>query len=231
MPIKFRQKKKEQPQQQHPQYEPNTGTHWADQYREDNKSSFRRTFIAVIAILVVIMIILIVATINAVMPEESNVRNINAADTFAVSQVEQQQMEQASTTFAEGVLVYAYCADEQTALQGKTAAMQQMANNTDAYAKIEALEPVARIIDPENFSPVVTTPLMKGATRAYSGEFTYEFDAVAADTSVTSEANPNGTFADAGYHFEVVFSYYTNEDDENTDNGKWVISQVTITEN
>ena len=110
-------------------------------------------------------------------------------------------------------------------MQGKTAALRQMATNTSSYSKIEQLPTVSSVIAPENFAPVVTDPVLQDPTTAYAGNFLWEFDAVAADTSVTSEANPNGTFADNGYHFKVTFSSAT---DENTGESAWVITNVEI---
>lgn len=226
MALKIRQKKqKKTAPAQHASYSGNTGRHWQEQYREDNQQSVRKSFIAIVAIMVVIVLILIFSAVGTFIVQSNDTSQITAADTFAITSYEQEQMKQDAETFADGILVFAYCSDETTALQGKTAALQKMATNSNSYSKIENLEEVGRVIAPENFIPVTTEPVLQDPTMAYAGSFTWEFDGVAADESVTSESNPNGTFADAGYHFKVVFSQAT---DENTGENAWVITNVDI---
>lgn len=226
MAIKVRQRKKNNnDSNRDPRHLMGQRRTWADDEREKTKSSFRRNFIAIIGIMVLILIILVTAAINATISSSTNVTQITAADTFSVTQVEQQQMSEYAESFAEGVLYYAYCSDENTALSGKSQALSLMADNTDAYTQVEALEQVDPIIAPENFAAVVTTPAMQETTQAYAGSFTYEFDGVAADTSVTSSLYPYGTFADSGYHFTLTFSYVT---DSNSGDSVWVISDAVI---
>lgn len=225
MALKIRQKKQQEPQKVHPQYQPNTGTHWAEQYREDNKASFRKSFAAIIVLLVVLVIILIVAAITAVAPSHTDTSAITASQTYTVSQMELDQMKDDATTFAQGILIYAYCSDEDTAVEGKTAAMRTMANSTQSYTQIESLMPVSRLIAPENFAPVVTEITMQDTTTAYASSFTFEYDAVAADTSIVDENNPNGTFIDNGYHFTVTFNNAQADGDASS---KWVISDCQI---
>lgn len=226
MAIKIRQKKNKS--DEHPQYLIGKQRTWADEYREDpnNKSRFRRYFVAVIGIAVLILVILISAVINANIVHGENNQQITAADTFAVSQVEQQQMQDYATKFTRGILMYAYCSDQNNALQGKNEALSLMANNTDAYSQIEGMKQAWAVIAPENILPVTTEPTTKDSTQAYAGDFTYELDGVAADSSITDETHPNGTFADAGYHFAVTFSYVT---DSETNDKVWVITNVQIT--
>lgn len=229
MALKIRQKKKAAPTAtKHPRYTANTGTHWADKYREENGGSYRKSFIALIVVMVVIVAILIFAAVNAVIDITSEEQQVSATDTFAVSTYEQQQMADTALKFADGVLVYAYCSDAEAARQGKVAALQTIANNTATYQKIEQLEQVNPIIAPENFVPVTTTPQLQDATHAYAGSFVYEFDGVAADASVTSEQNPNGTFADVGYHFTITFDYVP---DQATGESTWVITQANVAPN
>lgn len=228
MPIKVRQKKNKKRANDHPQYLMGQQRTWADEYRDDpnNKSRFRRYFVAIIGVAVLILVILISAAINASITHSDGNQQITAADTFAVTQVEQQQMQDYATKFAQGILTYAYCSDQNKALQGKNAALSLMANNTDSYSEIEGMTQAWAGIAPENLLPVITTPTSKDSTQAYAGDFTYEFDGVAADSSVTDATHPNGTFADAGYHFAVTFSYVT---DSATNDKVWVITNVKIT--
>lgn len=227
MALKIRQKKeKKQPTiAQHSSYTSKSGKHWQEQYREDNNQQVRKSFVAIIVVMVAIVLILIAAWVGTFIVQSDNASQITAADTFAITSYEQEQMKEDAKTFADGVLVYAYCSDENTALEGKTAALQKMATNSDSYSKIEQLDTVNSIIAPENFAPVTTEPVLQDPTMAYAGTFTWEFSGVAADTSVTSEANPNGTFADSGYTFKVTFAQAT---DEATGDSAWVISKVDI---
>lgn len=228
MALKIRQKKQKTPPASHPRYTANTGTHWADKYREEHNSGYRRSFIALVVVMIIIVLVLIFATINGVIDISSDEQQISASDTFAVTSYEQQQMTDTARKFADGVLVYAYCSDESAANQGKTAALQTLAQNTSTYRNIEELEKVNPVIAPENFVPVTTTPQLQDATRAYAGSFVYEFDGVAADSSITSEQNPNGTFADVGYHFTITFDYV---EDQTTNENVWIITQAVITPN
>ena len=201
---------------------------WADNYREDpaNKSRFQRYFVAIIGVCILILALIIAAVVNTALTDGNAGQKITAADTFAVSQVEQQQMSDYSTKFAQGVLIYAYCNDQQTALEGKNQALSVMANNTDSYTQVESMSQVSPTIAIDNILPVTTTPTLQTTTQAYAGEFVYEFDGAAADGSVTSTTNPDGTFADNGYHFTLTFSYV---DDTNTGDKIWVISNAVVT--
>lgn len=227
MALKIRQKKeKKQPTiAQHSSYTSKQGRHWQEQYREDNEQSVRKSFVAIVVIMIAIVVILILSAVTTFVVQSNNASQISAADTFAVTSYEQEQMKADAQTFADGILVFAYCSDENTALQGKMAALQKMATNSSSYSKIEQLDAVNPVISPENFIPVTTEPILKDPTMAYAGTFTWEFSGVAADASVTSESNPDGTFADRGYNFKLTFSQATNED---TGENSWVISKVDI---
>lgn len=227
MPLKIRQKKeKKQPViAQHSSYTSKGGRHWQEQYREDNNQKVRKSFVALVAIMIAIVVILILSAVTTFVTQANNASQITAADTFAITSYEQEQMKEDARTFADGILVYAYCSDETTALEGKTAALQKLATNSSSYSKIEQLESVNPVIAPENFVPVTTDPVLKDPTMAYAGSFTWEFSGVAADSSVTSESNPDGTFADKGYSFSLTFSQAT---DESTGDSSWMISRVDI---
>ena len=224
MALKIRQKKASN-SSQHPRYTTNTGRNWADQYREENQDGFRKSFIAIVVVMIAIVVILILAAVTSVIqPSETN-QQISAADTFAVSSYEQEQMVNTAKQFADGILVYAYCSDDEVARQGKSAALQTIARNSSIYNNIEKLEQTNPVIAPDDFAPVTTDPKIQDPSRAYVGTFTYEFDGVAADMSKTNEANPHGTFADNGYHFVVTFSYAT---DSATGESAWIISDARI---
>lgn len=231
MPLKIRQKKQPKKKmtiaQEHSSYSGKMGTDWKDQYREDNQQKVKKSFIALIAVMAIIVLILIFSAVTTFITTDDSTQQITAADTFAVTSYEQQQMSEASETFAKGLLIFAYCSDEATAEQGKQAALSVMANNTESYTDVQDLEAVDPIIAPENFLPVVTEPVLQDPTIAYAGDFTWEFNGVAADGSVTSEENPNGTFADSGYHFKLTFS---QAQDENSDETRWLIVDAEVQE-
>lgn len=228
MALKIRQKKQrasEQSSSRHVSYSGRAGQHWMDQYREENNQSVRKSFVMVVIVMVIIIVLLILSAITTFTVLSDDTSQITAADTFAVTSYEQEQMSEDARRFAEGILVYAYCSDAETSEQGKVAALQKMAQNTTSYERIQALETVSPVIAPENFVPVTTDPVLQNPTMAYAGSFTYEFDGVAADSSVVDENNPNGTFADNGYHFTVTFN---NTQDAQTGEQVWVITNVSV---
>lgn len=218
MAFKIRQRKKDN-SKQHPDYLLGAERTWADNDRERTKNSFRRNFVAILAVMIVIAVLLIVATTSNVVSLFQEPQ-ITAADSFAVSQYEQQQMESSAKTFAQGVLVFAYCNDQDTAFAGKNAALNEMVQGTDAYDNVLNLAQTNPIVAPANLVPVVTDPKTTVKTQAYAGDYTYTFSGVVADSSVTSEGNESGTFVDNGYNISVTF---TNVLDEATNQRKWVI--------
>lgn len=207
----------------HPDYLMGKEEHWADRDRERNKGSFRRNFVAIIVVMVIIAIVLIAAAVTAIIPAITETQ-ITAADTFAVSQVEQRQMEEYATKFAQGILVYAYCSDDGVSNEGKEAALQTMASNGTAHDAIVNLSKVNPAIAPSNFVPVTTVPKLMTTSQAYAGAFTYELDAVAADSSDTSDS-ADGSFIDRGYHMTLTFDSVT---DEATGEEVWVITNASI---
>ena len=225
MPIRIKQQKKEKSNQnQHPDYMLGAERTWADDDRERTQSSFRKNFIAIIAVVVIIAIILIVAAVTAVLPAITSDTQISAADSFAISQAEQNDMANKSVQFAQGVLVYAYCSDQDTAFQGKNAALQVMGSGSDSYDQIFNMQQVYPVIEPQNFVPVTTEPILMTNTQAYAGQYVYELDAVAVDSSV-KDGGEDGTYADAGYHMTLTFS---NVIDDDTNEPTWVIANAKI---
>lgn len=224
MALKIRQKK--QPKAPtHASYSGNTGKHWAEQYKEDNQQKVRKSFIAIVLVMIAIVVVLIASAITTVIMPSQDISQITAADTFAVSTYEQEQMSEDAQDFATGVLVYAYCSDDTTANEGKIAALSLMTPDTDSYAQIETLERIYPEVSPQNFVPIITTPTMKNPTTAYAADFVYEFDGAVADAGLVNESNPDGTIIDKGYHFKLSFSYAA---DPETGDGRWVISNVEI---
>ena len=126
MALRIKQPKNRDADREHPAYMSGQQQTWADKDRERTQGSFRRNFIAIIAVIVLIAVVLIVAAVSAVIPAVTGTNQISAADTFAISQVEQQKMKQDATTFAQGLLVYSYCSDQATAFEGKNAALALM---------------------------------------------------------------------------------------------------------
>ena len=224
MALKFRQKKNKR--QDNASKYGSQPELWSDRYRQENQGDFRRSFVAIVVVMIIVIVILIMSAITVFTAETVDVTQITAADTFAVTSMEQQEMADKAQEFAQGILVYAYCDDIETATQGKRAALRNVASNTNVYEKVEALEQANPVISAENLVPVVTTPVMLDSTQVYAGDFAFEFSAVAADASVTSESSPNGTFVDNGYKIKVTFSNATNEA---TGEQSWIITGADIT--
>ena len=228
MPIRIRQRKKNKDDQnQHPDYMLGAERTWADDDRDRTQKSFRKNFIAIIAVVVLIAIILIVAAVTAVIPAMTADPQISAADSFAISQAEQNDMANKSVQFAQGVLVYAYCSDQDTAFQGKNAALKVMAEGSASYNEIFNMKQVMPVIEPQNFVPVTTNPQLMTNTQAYAGQYVYELDAVAVDSSV-KDGGEDGTYADSGYHMKLTFS---NVIDSDTREPVWVIANAKIVPN
>ena len=224
MALRIKQPKNRDADREHPAYMSGQQQTWADKDRERTQGSFRRNFIAIIAVIVLIAVVLIVAAVSAVIPAVTGTNQISAADTFAISQVEQQKMKQDATTFAQGLLVYSYCSDQATAFEGKNAALALMANNTGSYAEVSDMAQISPIVAPENLVPLVRNVRLETNTQAYAGDYVVKLEAIAADSSVTTGGEA-GTFVDRGCEMTITFGYAT---DSNTGEGTWVIKSAIV---
>ena len=200
---------------------------WQDEHREENADDVSKTFRRIIILCIILLLLVIGSFVAAALATTSQQEQvITASDTFAVSQREQSQMMESAQEFAKGMLIYAYCSNQDTALQGKNLALSKMATGTDAYTQVQEMDANDPLVAPENLVPVATEPVMDSGTQAYAGSYVYSLDGGVADSSVTDDDNPDGTFVDAGYHFELKFDLAT---DETTNEDVWVISDAIIT--
>lgn len=221
---KIRQRK--QPQQQHPSYLAGQERDWTDDERERNGAKVRRNFIAILAIVVVLLVVLVVSVITGSLGTSEPVSQITAADTFSITQAEQGEMAEKAREFAEGLLIFAYCSDDEEALNGKNIALSYIPSNSSLYDKIVGLSDRNPVVDPGNLAPIVTEPQLQNPTKAYADTFSYEFSGTVADMSLT-DGDTQGVFIDKGWHFAVRFSHVV---DEATGEYTWVITAADITQ-
>lgn len=229
MAIKIKRKKKQQ--KRNPQYLAGKQRTWVDQFRDENDKPFMKRFWGIIAVVVILLLIVIAFATTMILTsnQDDNTSSISASETYAVSTAEQNAMKKKAKEFATAMVLYAYCSDPQTNLEGKEAALSCLATGTDTYNKISDMTISTNgngKIDKDNFIPVVTTPDMQDGTQAYAYSYTYKLNATAADASETSKSNPNGTIADNGYTFELTFKKATNKNSGG--DSEWVISSATI---
>ena len=221
--MKIRRKKK--PVNQHPEYLMGKQETWVDKEQAENGASVRRNFWYILIFSAIILVVLIVALTTAWFTSSTPaVNTISAADTFAVSTAEQNEMKEIANDFARGMIYLAYSSDEQGALNGKNLALSCMAQNTSSYRAVENISLPTGHVDSSVLVPVVTTPTLSEGTQSYAGNYTYTFSATGAQIT---DDNPDGELIDTGYDFELVFRTATDVDGNGTG---WVISAATITE-
>ena len=226
MPILFRQKKKKRVRSDHPIFESGEPKKLLDRDRERDLPKVRRNLIAIIAVMILIAAVLIAFIVGSLAaPAGNGGVTISAADTFAITPYEQDLMSSKTEEFAKYMLLWAYCSDQDTANSAKTAALSLMVPGTSSYTAVQNSPQVYPVIAPDNFVPVVTEPRTSNFGVTVAQSLTFSCDAAAADSSVVSSSNPNGTFADAGLSITVEFSHATDETVETVD---WMISSVTI---
>lgn len=229
MAIRIKRKKKQQ--KRNPQYLAGKERTWVDQFRDENDKPFMKRFWGIIAIVVILLLIVIAFATTMILTanKSDNTSSISASDTYAVSTAEQNAMKNKAKEFATGMILYSYCSDPQTNLEGKEAALSCLAIGTDTYSKISDMTVSTKgngKIAKDDIIPVVTNPDMQDGTQAYAYSYTYKLSATAADGSETNKQNPNGTIVDNGYTFELTFKKAT---DENTgQDSQWVISSALI---
>ena len=224
MALFVRQKKNKNVRNAHPAYSTQPQK-LIEKDREENMPRVRRNLIAIVAVMILILIIIMAAIINAVYrPQDSDVL-ITAADTFAISQYEQEQMSEVAQDFGRYIAMWSYCSDESAALSAKNAALALTGTNSNAYSAIEQLEQAYPVIEAKDLAPVVTEPTASTPGVAVAQSMTFLLDCAAADLSVKTDETPNGTFADPGLSLTVEF---TLADDEATEDTIWVISNVSI---
>ena len=229
MPIQIKRKKKQQ--KRNPQYLAGKDRTWVDQFRDENDKPFMKRFWGIIAIVVILLLIVIAFATTLILTsnQDDGTSSISASDTYAVSTAEQNAMKKTARKFATGMILYSYCSDPQTNLEGKEAALSCLSKNTDTYSKISDMTISTDgngSISKKNIIPVVTNPDMQEGTQSYAYSYVYKLNATAADSSEKDESNPNGTIIDNGYTFELTFKKATNE---NTGKGsEWVIASASI---
>lgn len=231
MPIRVRRKKRND-NKIDDRYLSGRERTWKDDYAERNDSKVRRSVIAIAVVVIVIIIILVASIVSmTVSSNGQQTQSIEAADTFAVSQVEQQQMSDSAKDFAEGFLFYTYCSDSDKSLDGKNHMLANMASNSDAYRTIQDLNQTAPIISSQSLYPVVSDPVLNNPTQAYAGSFTYTLDCAAMDVSDTDDDNPDGKFADRGWHMTLTFEQSKDTDSDDGDASSWMITSAQINRN
>lgn len=229
--MKFRRKKQtQQAKMRHPQYLAGKDRTWEDDERESGgMQQARKSFLHIIIVCVIILVIIIItATTAFVTSSQQQVNGIEAADTYAISSQEQNDMKEKAEAFVTGIMMFSYCSDEDVAMQCKNAALACMAKDTPAYEKVAYLEYEGGSLPADSLRIFVTDPGMTAGTRTYAGNYQYTLTGIAVDTSQTDENNPDGTMIDAGYTLSLTFQRAT---DTNTASSEYVIQSFTLTSN
>ena len=220
----FIRRKKQDDKQQHPEYLMGKEETWQDRHRREHGGDVTKNFYRIIGFAGIILVVLmVVITTSTIVSTVNNEKTITAVDTFSVTSKEQSAMSDSMEKFVTGMMLVAYCSDSDMALEGKSMALAQMANNTNAYEGIEKMSVSEGGIPYENIKIIIDGPEMVEGTHAYAGEYEFQAAALCADKSTPSQ-DGDFTVVDRGYKFDVIFEL---AEDENG-NRDWKISDVTI---
>ena len=229
--MKFRRKKQtQQAKMRHPQYLAGRDRTWEDDERENGgMQQVRKSFLHIIIVCVIILVIIVITATTAIFTSSQQQRNgIEAADTYAVSSQQQDDMKEKAQAFVTSLMMFSYCSDEDTAMQCKNAALACMAEGTKAYDRVESMEYGGGELPADSLRIFTTSPSMSDGSQTYAGTYMYSLDGVAVDTSTTDESNPDGTFIDSGYSFDITFQTATND---NKGEQEYMISSISLSYN
>lgn len=226
--MKFRRKKR-QKTLKHPRYNENHGTNTrltSDIDDNEGSSSVRKSILRIAIVSTVILIILVVTATTAFMTSQSqSTASIQAADTYAISSAQQQDIREKSDRFATGMMLFAYCSDEDVAMNGKNAAMSCLAEGSESYDNIADMPYEGGQLPADSIKVLVTDASMQSGSQSYAGTYVYTLSAAAVDTSLADEDNPDGVLVDDGVEMRLTFSQATNE---NTGEITYMIENVYI---
>ena len=222
--MKFRRKR--QPNApQHPRYSERL-SRGTNTELSDEGSSMRRYIIRIAIVAAIVLIVLIVAATTAFMTSQpQSTASIHAADTYAISSAQQQDIREKSDRFATGMMLFAYCSDEDVAMDGKNAAMSCLAEGSESYDNIADIPYDGGQLPADSIKVLVTDASMQSGSQSYAGTYVYTLSAAAVDTSQADENNPDGVLVDDGVEMRLTFSQATNE---NTGEITYMIENVYI---
>lgn len=226
--MKFRRKKQTQ-RPAHPRYNEmrSSSERLATDIDDVNGSSgIRRSILRIAVVSAIILIILIIAATTAFMTSQpQSTASIQAADTYAISSAQQQDIREKSDKFATGMMLFAYCSDEDVAMEGKNAAMSCLAEGSESYDNIADIPYEGGQLPADSIKVLVTDASMQSGSQSYAGTYVYTLSAAAIDTSQADENNPDGVLIDDGVEMRLTFSQAT---DGNTGKTSYMIENVYI---
>ena len=226
--MKFRRKKQTQ-RPAHPRYNEmrSSSERLATDIDDVNGSSgIRRSILRIAVVSAIILIILIIAATTAFMTSQpQSTASIQAADTYAISSAQQQDIREKSDKFATGMMLFAYCSDEDVAMEGKNAAMSCLAEGSESYDNIADIPYEGGQLPADSIKVLVTDASMQSGSQSYAGTYVYTLSAAAIDTSQADENNPDGVLIDDGVEMRLTFSQAT---DGNTGETSYMIENVYI---
>ena len=223
--MKFRRKRKPETPQ-HPRYNERLSNKVADVEVSEENASMRRYIIRIAVVAVIVLVVLIVAATTAFMTSQpQSTASIQAADTYAISSAQQQDIREKSDRFATGMMLFAYCSDEDVAMNGKNAAMSCLAEGSESYDNIADMPYEGGQLPADSIKVLVTDASMQSGSQSYAGTYVYTLSAAAVDTSLADEDNPDGVLVDDGVEMRLTFSQATNE---NTGEITYMIENVYI---
>ena len=219
--MKFRRKRQPKPSQ-HPRYNDRLRSD-AGAGMSDEGTAMRASIIRIAVVAAIVLVILIVAATTAFMTSQpQSTASIQAADTYAISSAQQQDIREKSDRFATGMLLFAYCSDEDVAMEGKNAALSCLAEGSESYADIAY---GGGVLPADSLKILVTDASMQSGSQSYAGTYVYTLSAAAVDTSQADEDNPDGVLIDDGVEMRLTFSQAT---DGNTGETAYMIENAYI---
>ena len=218
----FRRKKKSAGKAtMHPTY---SGARLSDDAGIDdvNRRQANHSIIRIAIVCAVILVIMIATATTAFMTmQPSDTSGVQAADTYAISSATQQEIRDMSTEFATGMLLYAYCSDEDVAEQGRLAALSLVSPDVEAYDKIMSTPYNGGVLPSDSIRIFTSDASMVDGTQSYAGSYSYVMTAGAVDTSKADDDNPDGVPVDDGVSLRLTFELARNE---NTGEQRYVIT-------
>ena len=222
--MKFRRKRQPKPSQ-HPRYNDRLRSD-AGAGMSDEGTAMRASIIRIVVVAAIVLVILIVAATTAFMTSQpQSTASIQAADTYAISSAQQQDIREKSDRFATGMLLFAYCSDEDVAMEGKNAALSCLAEGSESYDNIADIAYGGGVLPADSLKILVTDASMQSGSQSYAGTYVYTMSAAAVDTSRADDENPDGVLVDEGVEIRLTFSQAT---DGNTGETAYMIENAYI---
>lgn len=217
-PNRMRSNRKNNLNQQHPQFLAGYEETWVDKERRRERNTTMRNVIRLIILGAVILVLLIAATVTNIMMANHNTSTeaVSASSSYAISNAEEENIKTTAKGFVTSYLATVYLNNTEEANAARQTTLDAMLPDTtqgSKYSQITAMAVGSGPISQNALGIVTTTPEMVNGTRAYTGDFTYQLEA-----TITNKANNNAQIGNRS--FEITF---TKAYDNNGENPIWLV--------